>query len=409
MLTGMAKNEPGVSNQGLMLQCSPEGRIEAIIYDGLGCNVQVGQPFASIVDGASFAKALSFFATLQKTGAEFDWELNISSRLGLGTLHFTGGLVDGRILIVATCSRGGEVALYEELVRINNEQANLLRSLFRERNETESREREQTDNTLEHLLSLNNDLSTMQRELAKKNAALNRLNDEKSLLIGIVAHDLRTPLGVISGYAQFLGMSAADRLTKAEKEFLQAIEHSSTFMQRMIEGLLSISAADTGKLTLERDPTDVVTLLRHNATMNATLAQSKEIGIDIETPEALPPLEIDGAKVEQVLNNLLSNAIKYSPRGSRVAVALKDNGKEILVTVTDQGQGIKPGEMACLFKPFSRTSTSSTEGEPSVGLGLSICKRIVEGHGGRIGADSTHGQGSTFWFTLPHAPSLPGA
>mgnify|MGYP003456848650 FL=1 len=115
-------------------------------------------------------------------------------------------------------------------------------------------------------------------------------------------------------------------------------------------------------------------------------------------------MQADATKIEQVLNNLVSNAVKYSHAGTAVRVSVGAVGKEIVVAVRDQGQGIPGAELSKLFQPFSRTSVKSTAGEKSTGLGLAITHKIVEGHGGRIWVDSRQGEGSTFSFSLPLSP-----
>jgi signal transduction histidine kinase len=133
------------------------------------------------------------------------------------------------------------------------------------------------------------------------------------------------------------------------------------------------------------------------------LAGKKGIRLEF-TPECgLPLLRFDRGKVEQILNNLISNALKFSPPGAAVTLQASRVNGSIVVSVRDQGQGIPAEELDKLFKPFGKTSTRSTDGERSTGLGLAICRKIVEGHGGRIWAASEVGKGSVFSFSLPVA------
>ncbi len=259
----------------------------------------------------------------------------------------------------------------------------------------------------EEFTRLNNELADAQRELAKRNAALLALNEEKNRLLGMAAHDLRNPLGVIMSYAKFLDRMAGAKLDGKERQFVAQIGKSSQFMLRLIEDLLDVSQIESGKLNLAKAPTDLAALVRNNVELNRVLAGAKNIAIELELPAALPPADIDATKIEQVLNNLVSNAVKYSHPGTAVRVTLAAEAGQATVRVRDRGQGIPEAELAKLFQPFSKTSVKSTGGEKSTGLGLAITRRIVEGHGGRVAVESRVGEGSTFSFSLP-LPSPPG-
>ena len=145
----------------------------------------------------------------------------------------------------------------------------------------------------------------------------------------------------------------------------------------------------------------MVGLIRTSAQLNRLLAQQKEIELQFSCEEEQLTLLIDSYKIEQVLNNLLQNAIKFSYPGTLVTVELNRTDHDLLISIKDQGQGIPAEEMERLFKPFQKMSVRSTGGEPSTGLGLAIAKRIVDGHDGKIWAESEPGVGSTFYIRLP--------
>ena len=263
----------------------------------------------------------------------------------------------------------------------------------------------------EEFTRLNNELAHAQRELAKQNAALAALNEQKNRLLGMAAHDLRNPLGVIMSYARFLNRMAGAKLDEKERQFVAQIEKSSQFMLRLLEDLLDVSQIESGKLILAKAPTDLVALMRNNIELNRVLAGAKNIVIELDLPDALAPVDIDATKIEQVLNNLVSNALMYSHPGTTVRVALAAGTDDVTVSVRDQGQGIPEAELGKLFQAFSKITVKSTGGEKSTGLGLAITRRIVEGHGGRIVVASRVGEGSTFSFSLPlrAAPGTPTA
>ena len=254
---------------------------------------------------------------------------------------------------------------------------------------------------VEEFSRLYNDLSTIQRELAKKNMELRETSERKSLMLGVAAHDLRNPLGVISNYADFLERTAAAKLDDREIRMLRHIRESSAFMQTLIEDLMNLSQAETGKLKLLRQPTNLSELVETTISLNAAMAAQKNIRIDCLLAEPLPLADVDPHKIRQVINNLLTNATKFSHPETAITVSVRTAHPFVEVAVADEGQGIPKHELAKLFKPFSRTSVGTTAGEPSSGMGLAICRSIVEGHGGTIVTESTPGIGTTLTFTVP--------
>jgi signal transduction histidine kinase len=142
-------------------------------------------------------------------------------------------------------------------------------------------------------------------------------------------------------------------------------------------------------------------LIRNNVALNRVIAGRKQITVEYHCANELPILQLDRKKIEQVLNNLISNAIKYSFPQSKVEIHSKCENNNLVISVSDEGQGIPQAEMDKLFKPFSRTSAKATSGESSTGLGLVIVRKIVEAHNGRVWAESRVKKGSTFYISLP--------
>jgi CheY-like chemotaxis protein/nitrogen-specific signal transduction histidine kinase len=256
---------------------------------------------------------------------------------------------------------------------------------------------------LEDLSRVNNELVNLERAMVKKNVELEKSNEQKNRVLGVAAHDLRNPLGVILSYSEFLEESARGVLNAEQREFVAVIKSTSEFMLRLVTDLLDVTAIEAGRLTLDRHPTDLSQLVRHNVALNAVLAKRKEIIVELDPLPALPTILLDPGKIEQVLNNLITNAVKFSHRGSRVRVRLTCADALVTVAVEDQGQGIPAADLSKLFTPFGKASVRTTAGEHSTGLGLAIVRNIVDGHGGRIWLESEVGKGSTFFFTLPVA------
>lgn len=266
----------------------------------------------------------------------------------------------------------------------------------------------------ESLEKSNRDLVQAHEELAHKNAELRRLNEEKNGFLGMAAHDLRNPLGVIMGYSDFLLMMHSKTMKKEELEIIEMIRSSSKFMRSLINDLLDISTIESGRLKLDMGSTDIVRLVEANVGLNVVLAAQKQMTLDLEIAGKVPRVDADARKVEQVLNNLISNAIHYAPRGTGIRVRVGHvvpaaGPAEVRISVKDEGPGIAPEDVAKLFRPFGRARTVSTGGERSTGLGLAIARRIMEGHGGRIWVESEPGHGSTFFVAFPIAGSAEGA
>jgi signal transduction histidine kinase len=218
----------------------------------------------------------------------------------------------------------------------------------------------------------------------------------------MAAHDLRNPLSVIQTASGFLLDDAARNLPEAKRlDFLRRMKTNSDFMVRLIDDLLDVAQIESGRLELDRSDVDLGAMIDDCLGLNAVLAEKKRIRLSGERAGALPRLQLDRGKIEQVLNNFVSNAIKFSQPDTDVLIRVGVRGDDVVVAVQDHGQGIPEAELDKLFKPFSRTSVRSTAGEKSTGLGLAIARKIVEGHGGRIWAESAAGKGSAFCFSLP--------
>ena len=243
-----------------------------------------------------------------------------------------------------------------------------------------------------------------EEEITQKNAELVELNKEKNQLLGMAAHDLRNPLSIVNTASAFLLDEASRSLPEAKRtEFLRRINSGSRFMLKLIDDLLDVAKIEAGRLDLEIRDGDLCALIEENLAINRMLADNKRIRLEFAPGSGLPQLRFDRAKIEQVLNNLVGNAVKFSTPGTAVTVQASRVDGNVVVSVRDQGQGIPAEELDQLFKPFAKTSVRSTAGEKSTGLGLAICRRIVEGHGGHIWAESELGKGSVFSFSLPVA------
>jgi PAS domain S-box-containing protein len=220
----------------------------------------------------------------------------------------------------------------------------------------------------------------------------------KDALVATVSHELRTPLTSIIGYLELLGTN--EPLGEEDARFVDIVRRNAARLQRMVEELLFLSRVDVGGLELELDEVDVVELARTALGSADPAAAAKRIALEYDGPDVLHA-RADGNRLGQVFDNLVSNAIKFTPERGRVKVTLGSANGAIVASVCDTGVGIPLAEQSRLFERFFRSS--ATRDLPGTGLGLTIVRAIVEGHGGTVVCTSNEGQGTTFTFTLPLA------
>lgn len=251
------------------------------------------------------------------------------------------------------------------------------------------------------VIGLNRDLGVLTRHLQKSNAELARLNELKNQFLGMAAHDLRKPLGLIVSYAEFLEDEAAALLDTEQKGFLSRIQSAAAGMRELINDFLDVAMIESGKLDIETTPMSLSDVLKQALEVVNVQARRKSVTVEAARAPAMPPLLLDGPKMEQVLTNLISNAVEFSAEGQSVRVRTRFDGETATVEVRDHGPGIAPEDAERLFHAYQRTSAKKTAGERSSGLGLVIARKIVEAHGGRILVRSEPGRGATFIVEIP--------
>lgn len=248
-----------------------------------------------------------------------------------------------------------------------------------------------------------------EQTLLKKNRELDQLNTRKNELLGMAAHDLRTPLVAISTYSNLLASEIGPQLSPAHRELIGSITDMSAFMSDLITDILDVAAIESGSSRLDRRSQAMEPILRHALNINALLARRKGITVESELGDGGACCLVDARKIDQVLNNLLGNAIKFSHPNTTIHVSVTAGADWLTIAIRDQGQGIPADEIDKLFTPFRTGSVRGTAGEPSTGLGLAIVHSIVTRHGGKIEVTSSVGAGSTFSLTLPVSAPPPPA
>ena len=223
--------------------------------------------------------------------------------------------------------------------------------------------------------------------------------EQRSTFISVISHELQTPIAIIKGYASTLARPDAVLEQETLRSRLQAIEEEADSLNKLVSNLLYASRIQAGGLQMEIAPLDLASLVQKVA--HRLCVKSPGVTVKLELPAHLPTVMADRDRIEEVLQNLLDNALKYSPKRRIVTVSCHSTSDEVIVSVSDLGMGIALRDQEQIFDRFHRVDNSSTRSTQGAGLGLYICRAIVEAHGGTIWVESVLHQGSTFSFSLP--------
>ena len=249
------------------------------------------------------------------------------------------------------------------------------------------------------LMLLNSEIGEQRDKLEFATAELGKSNAEKERILRVVAHDLRDPIG---GVATVVNMVINEDLPREfELQNLNLVEKTLGNSMALINELL-VFEPNTQRLMLELAPADINEIARQCTGLMQLIAAKKDQKIALLTPEAAVMISLDKARIERLLNNLLGNAIKFSPAGETIVMEIKKEGNDVLIMVKDNGIGIPAPMQAELFNTFSNTRRVGTAGEKSFGLGLSICRQIVEAHGGKNRCTKRSGKWVGFFYVELH-------
>ena len=239
------------------------------------------------------------------------------------------------------------------------------------------------------------------REIADKSRQLEAASRHKSEFLANMSHELRTPLNAILGFSEVLAERMFGEVNEKQAEYLQDILSSGRHLLSLINDILDLSKVEAGRLELELGRFHLPTALDNVLTLVRGRAMRHGITLTQTVDERLGDIVADERKVKQILLNLLSNAVKFTPEGGRVGLSATAADGGLTIAVTDTGVGIAPEDQAAIFEEFRQVGLDDARRQEGTGLGLTLAKKFVELHGGRIWVQSQVGQGSTFSFTLP--------
>ena len=239
-----------------------------------------------------------------------------------------------------------------------------------------------------------------EKKLKENEASLRELNATKDKFFSIIAHDLRSPFNAILGYSDILEKQIQENNFDGIERYSQIINKSSVIAMDLLSDLMDWSYSQTGTMKFCPEDIDLVDLIRGITTLLNYSALQKSITFRTELPNYMI-VSVDKAMVSSILRNLISNAIKFTKPGGEIVISTEQKPDKLIVSVADNGVGIKPKTIKKLFRIDGNYSTTGTQNEKGTGLGLILCKSFIEKHGGEIWVESELGKGSKFCFTIP--------
>lgn len=424
---------------GISFLCDMHGRISEFLHDDIGIRERLkpGQPFILCFDTENVQKAMKFFSEIKQKGTAFDWELCVSLNKRYEVLHFAGYAGTGNIFVVGARPRSGLICFCDELMKINNEQANAVRALMKEQIIASRDQTEKEKKYYEELTRLNNELESIQRQLEKKNAELERLNRELSLtieelgrtreelirsekmaslgrLVSGFAHEINTPVGI--------AITASSSLYDAQQNIAQMLSREEVNEEELIEHLETIREASQLTLVNLRRAGDLVGSFKrtsidqtaenprlfgiYEAIDDVRLSlgnkfKRTDISVRIDCPRELSIFGYPGA-LSQILTNLMMNSLIHAfedgklPGQINIRAELKDN--ILHLEYADTGRGMDEEAVKKLFEPFFTTRRA----RGGTGLGMYICYNIVVSRlRGVIECESKPGEGTRFRIAFP--------
>ena len=255
-----------------------------------------------------------------------------------------------------------------------------------------------------HLITVIHDISERKKaesEIRAKNEELKALHADKDKLFSIIAHDLRSPFNTFLGFTQLLVEKLPELTLSQINEFAVSMRRSARNLFKLLENLLEWSRMEQGLIPFQPEMIQILSIINDSLDSGMDTANSKSIEIEFRIPANIE-IYADKNMLQIVIRNLISNAVKFTPRGGEIIISAMTFGNDkVKISIKDSGIGMSPEMIENLFRMDGKTNRRGTENEPSSGLGLIICKALIEKHDGKIWVESEEGKGSVFNFTLP--------
>jgi len=259
-------------------------------------------------------------------------------------------------------------------------------------------------------ITTNDELTQLSDAFNRSSLALSKMEEErlqldkaKAEFLSITSHELRTPITSLKAQLQMLQQEYFGKLTEKQKESLDVILRNAERLNKIIEDFLEVSRIEDARLKFTFRKTDLQETVKETVKFMEGFAKEKNIKLLVTTGE-LPNIEVDPDRISQVLRNLVHNAIKFSPLDSSIEIHTEVKKSYIQFSVKDQGIGLKSEDLICVFEPFYQVEGTLSQKLGGTGLGLTICRGIIEAQKGKIWVESKPGYGSTFYFTVPFTP-----
>lgn len=366
-----------------ILILDPKGRIEtsnrgAELFFGYAASQMDGHPLSDLLGSGESAEV------------EFRWLVDTVRQAGFVRSHET------------TCrdARGAQVAVELTATLLTGEGMSVIL-----RDITDRKRREEEIRQLN--ASLNVQVAERMRELAEKveqlaraNADLKKLDQMRSEFVSLVSHQIRAPLTNMRGAAQRMQTDCPAMTTTCSRMFT-VLDQQVARLDRLVQDVLNAARIEAGDLALDLEPISVLPVAQQ--VVDQIRARTSDRSFSLPTKTGLPLALGDRHRVAEVLANLLDNADKYSPPGTEVVIDVRADQTEVTLSVRDYGPGLPPGDLDRLFEKFYRADSSDSQVTYGYGLGLYVCRQLVEAQGGRIWAENAAGGGAVFSFTLPVA------
>jgi len=385
-----------------VLICDGAGQIKRVLRDTIGLEEVLveGRLLQNVIGVGSAAKARAFIEAVRLGEPIEEWQLEVPIFARRVSLSMVGCAVRfNHLLLIASHSRSGLIRTCEELLECDESsecpESALNQFLAALRSDPCGRPKPFDNNA-----KLYGELDTMQRELSVRSAELSRAADERNRLYAAVAHDLRSPLAAVNGYANLMLEDGDGEMRPEARESLSRIKASSEFAIDLIDSLLDPATIESGRLELKKRAVCLSEVVSGTLATNELFARRRNVHLTAALHDDSQPARVDPGRIAQVLNHLVANAIKFSPSGANVSVSLEHAASDATIRIVDEGPGMSRARLSRILTSPQIQRVGAIPPKP-IGIGLAICRKVIAAHGGRFEVESEPGIGSTFTIVLP--------